>query len=158
MLPDDQRARLTQQRTRDLGGVTAMDKEQLGRPVFRLIRRLRQQRTGRIRSQAGSDRATGAAAHHCIMQLEGWARHAAVPATPSTPPTACPTAHPATHLLLPDLGEVPHHEAAVGARGGQHRLKVGAPPDLRRQRRQRSRSSVSSSDAGIGAGDGEGER
>lgn len=34
------------------------------------------------------------------------------------------------HLLIADLGEVPHHEAAVGPTGGQHRLVLGGPSDL----------------------------
>ncbi len=33
-------------------------------------------------------------------------------------------------LLLPDLAQVPHVEAAVGPGGGQDRLVVGGPLDL----------------------------
>ncbi len=37
-------------------------------------------------------------------------------------------------LLLPDLAQVPHVEAAVGPGGGQDRLVVGGPLDLLRRR------------------------
>jgi hypothetical protein len=51
---------------------------------------------------------------------------------------SAPTLHPfpvppaaATHDLVPNAAEVPHHDPPVGGAGGQNGLVLGAPPDLR---------------------------